>query len=159
MGSGEKEFQEPCQRRFGDESSKFEQESVKEDTVAARHPDRTPWSIRMQQDNAPAHVPTDDKKVNATGYRSKRKNVTLDAQTPNGPDFNVLDLCMFTGTQSLRYKAAPRNVEELVAAVINAFDKYPAQRLVDKFLTIQKCMECYVQIDGANNHKLPNMKK
>ncbi len=65
--------------------------------ILSKWPDRTPWSIRMQPDNAPAHIPTDDKELITAGYRSMRTTITLDAQPPNSPDFNILDLGMFVG--------------------------------------------------------------
>ncbi len=112
----------------------------------------------MQHDNAPAHVPTDYKDVAAAGNKG-RNAIKLCAQPPYSPDFNVLDLGMFAGIQSLQYKEAPRNVAELVNAVEKTYGDKKAESIEDNFLTLQKCMESSMKVCGGNDYKLPQMNK
>ena len=91
--------------------------------IIAKWPGCPLWHVRMQHDNAPAHVATEDAWAVAAGCRNKRSTITIDAQPPNSPDFNLLDLGMFASLQSLQYDAAPRNFAELVKAVNDAFRK------------------------------------
>lgn len=72
--------------------------------------EKTPWKIKMEHEYGPAHVQRNDVDVVAAGYR-RRTTIVLDAQLPNSPDFNVLDLGMFARMRSMQYKSAPRNVE------------------------------------------------
>ena len=107
----------------------------------------------MRHFNAPAHVATDDADVGSAGYGSKRTRITLEAQPPNSPDFNILDLGILAGIQSLQYQAAPRNVEKLIEAVKKAYKEYEPQGIDDNFLTIMKCIESAMDVDGGNSYK------
>ena len=69
--------------------------------ILAKWPERTQLNIKMQHDNAPAHVATDDADVAAAGYRSNTTHITLEAQRPNSPDFNVLYLGLLAVIHSL----------------------------------------------------------
>ena len=127
--------------------------------IMAKWPEQTPWNIKMQHDNAQAHLTKDDADVVAAGYRIKRTRITLEAQPQNSPNFNILDLWLFAGVQPLQYQAVPRKVEELIEAVKKAYKEYDAQPIDDNFLTLLKCMECAMDIDDGNGYKLPQMRK
>ncbi len=71
----------------------------------------------------------------------------------------MLDLGMFAAMQSLQQKVAARNTEELVNAVVKAYNDYPPQHVEDNFLSLQKCMESTMSVHGDNTYKLPHMKK
>ena len=43
--------------------------------IDSKWPDRIPWNIRMQHDNAAANVPTDDKEMIGAGYRRKEQQL------------------------------------------------------------------------------------
>ncbi|KAG3009877.1 hypothetical protein PC128_g17925 [Phytophthora cactorum] len=64
---------------------------------------RWPWgveegtAIKVQQDNASPHIPTDDQWFCAAVEEYGRR-VELVFQPPNNPDLNVLDLGLFTAT-------------------------------------------------------------
>ncbi len=125
----------------------------------AKWQQRTQGNIKVQNENAPAHVATDDADVVPAGYRSKRTRITLEVQPPNSPDFYILDLVLFAEIQPLRYQAAPRNVEELIEAVKEAYKEYEPQRIDDNFLTLMKCMECAMKFDDGNGYKLLHMRR
>ncbi len=127
--------------------------------IMANLPGKTLWNIKMRYNNARNHVATDGMDVIAAGYRSKRASIALKAQPPNSPEFNILDLGLFAGIQSLLYQTDPRNLEELIRAVTEAYKEYESQHIDDYFLTLMKCMECSMDVEGGNGHKLLQMKK
>ena len=55
-------------------------------------------------------------------------NATLYTQAANSPDVNLLDLGFFGAIQSFN-DAAPKNEEELIEAVSEAYDKYPCHKI------------------------------
>lgn len=52
----------------------------------------------MQQDNASSYVHVDDDDFAIAGRRH-RSEITITAQPPNSPDFNILDLGFFRAIQ------------------------------------------------------------
>lgn len=116
-------------------------------SITAKWPDRTPRKLRMQHDNAPAHVASDDKEVIEAGIKG-RSTILLDPQPPNSPDFNILDIEMFAGIQPIQYEAAPRNVQVFVSAVRNVYTDYDPMSIEDKFITLQKVMESSMRVRG-----------
>ena len=71
----------------------------------------------------------------------------------------VIDLGYFNSIQSLKFKAAPRNIDELIEAVQNSFLNLTPDKLNKVFLSLQKGMECVMMNKGGNQFKLPHMKK
>lgn len=114
--------------------------------------------IKIQQDNARPHARSDQPEILEAGY-SDGWSVDLVFQPPNSPDFNVLDLGFFNAIQSLQHQYATKNIDELVAAVAESFEKYPSEKLNDVFLTLQKCMEATMIAGGGNGYKIPHMAK
>ena len=114
--------------------------------------------VRVIQDNAPVHVKPGSEEVNVEG-RKHRRNIELVNQPSNSPDFNILDLGFFRAIQSLQYKAAPRTIDELIAAVTAAFDALIPGKLNDTFLSLQKCMEASLFKNGGNQYKQPHLAK
>lgn len=80
------------------------------------------------------------------------------SQPPNSPDFNILDLGFFRALQS-EIKSNSRNFKELIANVHSAFNKLSHKTLDDNFLTLQKCLESSIRVNGGNNYELPHMGK
>ena len=80
-------------------------------------------------------------------------------QPPNSPDLNVLDLGFFNSIQTLQHEKAPTNIDELVAAVEEAYWEQDPETVNNIFLTQQKVMECVMKSEGKNNYKLPHMNK
>ncbi|OMO51810.1 Transposase, Tc1-like protein [Corchorus olitorius] len=54
---------------------------------------------------------------------------------------------------------APRNVDELVAAVEKSFHGYPASKSNRIFLTLQQCMIETMKARGSNRYKIPHISK
>ena len=72
-------------------------------------------------------------------------------QPPNNYDFNVLDLGFFNTIQSLRQKDAPKNVDELISAVIGAYNQISRETLNNNILSYRYAMESSLQVGGGNN--------
>lgn len=114
--------------------------------------------IIIQQDNARTHIDPNDREfceaVRKTGF-----DIRINCQPPNSPDLNVLDLGFFRAIQSLKYKDASKNIEELTAGVERAFESFSSKMFNRIFLTLQSCMECIMKVRGSNNYKIPHMRK
>ena len=83
--------------------------------------------IRLQQDGAKSHIQDDDEE-----FKEEFKevvddiglNLTVYTQSPNSPDTNILDLCIFRAIQSFK-NDCPANEEELIKSVEKAYGDYP----------------------------------
>lgn len=126
--------------------------------IYAKWPGRPPYKVRLQQDNAKAHVHLDNQEVHDSGHRN-RSAIKLIAQPPNSPDFNILDLGFFRGIQSLRYKTPVQTLQGLIDAVQAAWDAYEPRKIDDNFVTLQKVLECSMLKHGGNNYALPHLHK
>jgi hypothetical protein len=116
---------------------------------------RTIW---IQQDNARIHVPVDDIQF-AISAAQTGLNIRLINQPPNSPDVNCLDLGFFASLQSLTYSMNCRNMDELIANVINKFTDYESTLLRRVFLTLQSCLIEVMKVRGGNRYKIPHMNK
>ena len=90
--------------------------------------DRNLRKIFIQQDGAKNHIREDDKLFNAA-LEENRVNAELYTQSPNSPDVNLLDLGFFRAIQSFN-DAAPRNEEELIKAVGEAYRTIQGRRSI-----------------------------
>nr|XP_022900902.1 uncharacterized protein LOC111413988 [Onthophagus taurus] len=114
--------------------------------------------IKIQQDNARPHCNIDDGEVIREGT-ADGWNISLICQPPNSTDFNVIDLGFFNAIQFIQHKSSMHNIDELIAAVLKAWDDTPAYKLDNVFMTLQKCMESSMLHKGGNNYKIPNTEK
>ena len=80
-------------------------------------------------------------------------------QPPNSPDFNVLDLGFFRAIQTLQLEWDIRGTGELIEDVLDAFDAMKHCTLNAVFLTLQKVYECTMEANGANDFRIPHMRK
>ncbi|KAL7087657.1 hypothetical protein ACP275_13G081300 [Erythranthe tilingii] len=116
------------------------------------------YPIFIQQDNARTHIPQDDiefcRVAKEDGF-----DIRLMCQPPNSPELNVLDLGFFSAIQSLQYKESPKNVDELINAVVRAFEGFSARKSNRIFLTLQSCMIEIMRGKGSNKYKIPHMSK
>ncbi|OMO69418.1 hypothetical protein CCACVL1_19514 [Corchorus capsularis] len=85
--------------------------------------------IFIQQDNARPHIGKNDDAFCQAALK-EGLDIQLTNQPPNSPDLNVLDLGFFSAIQSLHYQEAPRNIDELVAAIEKSFNDFPAGKSV-----------------------------
>lgn len=115
-------------------------------------------NIIIQQDNAKPHVSPSDKQIVKEGLKAGWK-IKLSAQPANSPDFNVLDLGFFNAIQSLQHQAAPNTVDELIAAVLKAFEDQSPETLDNVFLSYHQAMIDTMKNEGSNRYKLHHMGK
>ena len=85
--------------------------------------DRMSRTIYIQQDGAKNHIHEDDKEFNNT-LMEQDIDAKLYMQTLNSPDVNLLDLGFFRAIQSFN-NASPKNEEELIQLVQDAYENYP----------------------------------
>lgn len=114
--------------------------------------------IWIQQDNAPSHVPINDKEF-ATAVAKTGLDIRLINQPANSPDLNVLDLGFFASLQSLAYDGVSRNLDDLIENVQREFDNYDPATLNKVFLTLQGCMIEVMKDGGGNRYKIPHIDK
>nr|GLL29754.1 uncharacterized protein LOC109190808 isoform X1 [Ipomoea trifida] len=126
--------------------------------IRAKWPPSSSKTIYIQQDNARPHISVNDFEFLEAAQKDGF-DIHLTCQPPNSPDMNVLDLGFFRALQSLQYQEAPRNVDELVAVTIKAFDEISVDSLSNVFLTLQLCMVEVMKKFGGNNYKLPHINK
>ena len=91
--------------------------------------------IFIQQDGAKNHIREDDKLFN-DALEENSVDAELYTQVANSPGVNLLDLGFFRAIQSFN-DAAPRNEEELIEAVSEAYNKYPREKINQTWLTLQ----------------------
>ena len=119
--------------------------------------DRNSRKIFIQQDGAKNHIREDDKLFNAA-LEENGVNAVLYTQSPNSPDVNLLDLGFFTAIQSFN-DAAPRNEEELIKAVGEAYKNYPREKINRTWLTLQCCFNQTITHHGDNDHNIDHILK
>ena len=79
--------------------------------------------IYIQQDGAKNHIHEDDEEFNNT-LTEQDIDAMLYTQTLNSPDVNLFDLGFFRAIQSFN-DASPKNEEELIQSVQDAYENYP----------------------------------
>ena len=96
--------------------------------------DRNSRKIFIQQDGVKNHIHEDDKLFN-DAFEENGVDAELYTQSVNSPDVNLLDLGFFRAIQSFN-DAVPRNEEELIEAVSEAYDNYPKEKINWTWLTL-----------------------
>ncbi|KAG2799716.1 hypothetical protein PC116_g11794 [Phytophthora cactorum] len=106
-------------------------------------------AIKVQQDNASPHIPTDDQWICAAVGEYGRR-VELVFQPPNSPDLNMLDLGLFTAIQARQRLRMTRDLDELIAAVEASYWELLPATINACFLTLQATMDKCIQEYGGN---------
>ena len=119
--------------------------------------DRNSRKIFIQQDGAKNHIREDDKFFN-DALEENGVNAELYTQSMNSPDVNLLDLGFFRAIQSFN-DAVLRNEEELIAAVCDAYDKYPKEKINQTWLTLQCCFNKIITDHGDNDYHIDHIAK
>jgi hypothetical protein len=89
--------------------------------IEEKWPEDQEGTIKIQHDNAmPLHINNSDPAFQEAVCHSKF-DIELTYQPPNSPDLNVLDLGFFNAIQSLQHQSGAQTIEELVAAMEDAF--------------------------------------
>ncbi|XP_021762904.1 uncharacterized protein LOC110727635 [Chenopodium quinoa] len=92
-------------------------------TIHAEWPQQLSKNIVIQWDNARPHqVPNDEEFVAAT--KANGFNIQFVFQPAQLPDLNVLDLGLFKVIQSIQYQSFPKNLDELIEKVAEAFEVF-----------------------------------
>ena len=111
--------------------------------------------IWIQQDGAKSHISTDDNEFKET-LNAQEINAGLYTQAANSPDVNLLDLGFFRATQSFN-DAAPKNEEELIQSVQEAYTSYPRKRLNHMWLTLHSVFNQRILCNGDNNYNIEHL--
>ena len=119
--------------------------------------DRMSRTIYIQQDGAKNHIREDDKEFNNT-LMEQEIDMKLYTQTPNSPDVNLLDLGFFWAIQSFN-DASPKNEEELIQSVQDAYKNYLQHKLNQTWLTLQSCFNQIILHHGDNDYSIEHISK
>ena len=95
--------------------------------------DRMSRTIYIQQDGVKNHIHEDDKEFN-NALTKQDIDAKIYTQTLNSPDVNLLDLGFFRAIQSFN-NASPKNEEELIQSVQDAYENYLRHKLNRTWLT------------------------
>ena len=119
--------------------------------------DRMSRTIYMQQDSVKNHICEDDEQFNIT-LMEQVIDAKLYMRTPNSADVNLLDLGLFRAIQSFN-NASPKNEEELIQLVTEAYDNYPQHKLNCTWLTLQSCFNQIILHHGDNDYSIEHISK
>ena len=119
--------------------------------------------MRLQLDSTPAHPIVEQlgakidahlAEMNAGGW-----DISFVHQPANSPDCNTLNLAFFRTIQSLQYQKCPKNIDELIAHVQEAFAELPLDVCRKVWMTAQIVMNHLLIHQGNNDCKLPHVGK
>ena len=113
--------------------------------------------IWIQQDGAKSHINTDDNEFKEA-LQDQELNAGLYTQVANSPDVNLLDLVFFRAIQSFN-DAAPKNKEELIHSVQDAYTNFPRKRLKQTWLTLQSIFNQIILCNGDNDYNIEHLSK
>ena len=119
--------------------------------------DRMSRTIYIQQDGAKNHIREDDEEFN-NALMEQEIDAKLYTQTPNSPDVNLLDLGFFRAIQSFN-DASPKNEEELIQSVQDAYENYLWHKLNRTWLTLQSCFNQIILHHGDNDYSIEHISK
>lgn len=86
-------------------------------------------------------------------------DIRLVNQPANSPDTNVLTLGFFNSVQSLQDRMTPKNVDNLVRAVKEAWDEDPPAMLSRVWMSLQACLQEIMLAGSDNNYTLSHIHK
>ncbi|XP_010684900.1 uncharacterized protein LOC104899411 [Beta vulgaris subsp. vulgaris] len=112
--------------------------------------DRKP--IYIQQDNARPHIQADEF-CWFQAVQASNRDIRLVCQPPNSPDSNVLDLGFFRAIQALKDQTSPRNCQELVKNVKDAYNDFCPKKGNKVFLSLQLLMIEIMKVKGSNRYE------
>ena len=119
--------------------------------------DRMSRTIYIQQDGAKNPICEDDKEFN-DALTEQDIDTKLYTQTPNSPDVNLLDLGFFRAIQSFN-NASPKNEEELIQLVQDAYENYLQHKLNQTWQTLQSCFNQIILHHGDNDYSIEHISK
>eukprot|EP00957_Ditylum_brightwellii_P038979 2946356-Ditylum_brightwellii.AAC.1 len=83
----------------------------------------------------------------------------LPNQPSNSPDFNVLDLGFFNAIQTLQHQHSPKNIDDLITIMKEAFASMGCTTLNDVFFSYHLAMKSAMKVGGGNNYQLQHIGK
>ncbi|XP_021776077.1 uncharacterized protein LOC110739904 [Chenopodium quinoa] len=114
--------------------------------------------IIIQWDNSkPYQIPKDDEFQAAT--QAYGFNIQFVFQTAQSPDLNVLDLGLLNVIKSIEYQSFPKNLDELIEKMEEAFEEFDPIMNKHTWITLQSCMIEILEKQGGNNFAPPHMGK
>ena len=119
--------------------------------------ERMSRTIYIQQDGVKKHIREDDEEFN-NALTEQEIDAKLYMQTPNSPDVNLLDLGFFQAIQSFN-DASPKNEEELIQSVQDAYKNYLRHKLNQTWLTLQSCFNQIILHHGDNDYSIEHISK
>ena len=119
--------------------------------------DRLSRKIWIQQDGAKSHINMDDNELKEA-LKDQEINVGLYTQAANSPDVNLLDLGFSQTIQSFN-DAAPKNEEELIQSVQDAYTNYPRKTLNRMWLTLHSVFNQIILCNRDNNYNIEHLSK
>ena len=113
--------------------------------------------IWIQQDGTKSHIGADDNEFKEA-LNAQEINAELYTQAANSPDVNLLDLGFFRAIQSFN-DVAPKNKEELIQSVCDAFTNYPRNWLNHMWLTLHSVFNQIILCNGDNDYNIEHLSK
>ncbi|XP_074369553.1 uncharacterized protein LOC141710981 [Apium graveolens] len=113
-------------------------------------------TIYIQQDNARTHITQDDPEWQQV-HNQGDFTFYLVQQPPNIPDLNILDLGFFRSIQSLMHKKMPKDVDDMLNAVHQAFYELDPRTLANIWLSYQYVMNEVLKVKGSNDYLVPHV--
>ncbi|XP_021753800.1 uncharacterized protein LOC110719208 [Chenopodium quinoa] len=114
--------------------------------------------IWIQWDNVRPHqIPKNEEFIAAC--QSNGFTIQFIYQPAQSPDLNVLDLGLFNVIQYIQYQSFPKNLEELIDKVKEAYDLFNLVLNKHCWITLQCCMEEILKHLGGNNFTPPHKGK
>jgi DNA-binding Lrp family transcriptional regulator len=114
--------------------------------------------IVIQQDGARPHINDNDRQFVHAAHKFGM-DISLVTQPPNSPDFNINDLGLFHGIQTLQQQESFRTIDQLIKAVLKSYSMYPWEKINRVFLSFQQCMIKSMEMSGSNQYIIPHMGK
>ncbi|XP_010677754.1 uncharacterized protein LOC104893356 [Beta vulgaris subsp. vulgaris] len=124
-------------------------------SIMSKWPAGLSKDIFIQQDNARPHIQGNNEAFKAAATQNGF-NIMLIQQPPQSPDLNVLDLGFFRAIQALMYQTFPKNIDELITNVQDAYDRFDPSVMKYTWLQLQWIMVEILQVKGGNNYKNPH---
>ena len=119
--------------------------------------DRLSRKIWIQQHGTKSHISTDDNEFKEA-LNAQEINAGLYTQAANSPDVNLLDLGFFRAIQTFN-DTAPKNKEELIQSVQEAYTNYPRKRLNRTWLTLHSVFNQIILCNGDNDYSIKHLSK
>ena len=119
--------------------------------------DRMSRTTYIQQDGVKNHIREDDKEFN-NALTEQEIGAKLYTQTLNSPDVNLLGLGFCRAIQSFN-NALPKNEEELIQSVQDAYENYLQHKLNRTSLTLQSSFNHIILHHGDNHYSIEHISK